>query len=90
MSNHSKTFFFFAIINLVLALYVIFLIPETRKVALEEMDVLFGGPNHVEKGGAQMGIEDVHHAHGENPGEKHFDGQNVNEVEQVSDSGRKV
>lgn len=43
------------------------------------MDVLFGGPNHVEKGGAQMGVEDPHHAlHGEN---KHFDGQDVNEVE---------
>jgi len=27
------------------------------------MDVLFGGVNHVEKGGAALGIEDVHHAH---------------------------
>lgn len=27
------------------------------------MDVLFGGVNHVEKGGAQLGLEDTHHAH---------------------------
>ena len=27
------------------------------------MDVLFGGVNHVEKGGASLGIEDAHHAH---------------------------
>jgi len=27
------------------------------------MDVLFGGVNHVEKGGAALGIEDAHHAH---------------------------
>jgi len=38
-------------------------VPETRRVALEEMDTLFGGVNHVEKGGASMGIEDSHHAH---------------------------
>lgn len=37
--------------------------PETRNIALEEMDVLFGGVNHVEKGGAQLGLEDTHHAH---------------------------
>ena len=35
---------------------------------LEEMDVLFGGVNHVEKGGAQMGLEDTHHAHVEHGG----------------------
>lgn len=51
------------------------------------MDVLFGGPNHVEKGGAQMGVDDVHHAHGENFGEKQIEGQNIDEVEH---SGRKV
>lgn len=26
------------------------------------MDTLFGGPNHVEKGGAQLHIDDAHHA----------------------------
>lgn len=25
--------------------------------------MLFGGVNHVEKGGAQLGLEDAHHAH---------------------------
>lgn len=58
-----KTFFFFGGINIGLALFVIFIVPETRRVALEEMDTLFGGVNHVEKGGASMGIEDSHHAH---------------------------
>jgi len=62
----SYTFFFFGGINCLLALFVIFLVPETRNVVLEEMDVLFGGVNHVEKGGAALGIEDVHHA---NPGD---------------------
>ena len=70
-----------------LALYVVFLIPETRKVALEDMDTLFGGPNHVEKGAVQMGIEDPHHAHVDSIGEKQLEGQQINEVE---NSGRKV
>lgn len=48
-----------------LALFVIFVVPETRRVLLEEMDVLFGGVNHVEKGGAQLGVEDPHHANPE-------------------------
>lgn len=42
-------YFFFAM-NLVLAVFVYFFIPETKKIALEEIDVLFGGANHVEKG----------------------------------------
>lgn len=29
---------------------------------LEEMDTLFGGVNHVEKGGDILHIEDAHHA----------------------------
>jgi hypothetical protein len=33
---------------------VLFIVPETRNVMLEEMDTLFGGPNHIEKGGAQL------------------------------------
>lgn len=37
-----------------LAIFVIFIVPETRNVMLEEMDTLFGGPNHIEKGGAQL------------------------------------
>ncbi|PQE15250.1 sugar transporter protein [Rutstroemia sp. NJR-2017a WRK4] len=62
------TFFFFAGINVLLALFVVFIVPETRNIMLEEMDVLFGGVNHVEKGGAQMGVEDAHHAHVEDRG----------------------
>jgi len=56
------TFFFFAGINICLALFVFFFIPETRRVSLEEMDVLFGGSNHVEKGGDLLHVEDTHHA----------------------------
>lgn len=52
----------FAGINFLLAVFVYFLIPETRKVLLEEMDTKFGGQNHVEKGGDMLGVEDAHHA----------------------------
>lgn len=30
---------------------------------LEEVDVLFGGANHIEKGGDLLQVEDAHHAH---------------------------
>jgi hypothetical protein len=60
--NSSYTFYFFAGINLVLGIFVFFLIPETRRISLEEMDTLFGGSNHVEKGGDLLHVEDVHHA----------------------------
>jgi hypothetical protein len=53
-----KCLFFFFAMNIVLAVFVYFFIPETKKVALEEMDVLFGGANHVEKGSAVLGIGD--------------------------------
>jgi hypothetical protein len=39
------------------------MIPETKKVSLEEIDTLFGGSNHVEKGGDLLHVEDTHHAH---------------------------
>lgn len=39
-------FYMFAGINVLLAIFVYFLVPETRKVKLEEIDVLFGGSNH--------------------------------------------
>lgn len=51
------TFYFFAGINLLLAIFVFFLVPETRKVKLEEIDTLFGGANHVEKGATILGID---------------------------------
>lgn len=46
-------FYMFAGINCLLVCYVIFLIPETKGVPLEEMDKLFGGASHVQ-GGAMM------------------------------------
>lgn len=56
-------FYMFAGINILLAVFVWFCIPETKQVSLEEIDVLFGGSNHVEKGGDLMGVEDAHHVH---------------------------
>ncbi|OJD37757.1 sugar transporter [Diplodia corticola] len=56
-------FYMFAGINVLLAVFVYFCIPETKQVSLEEIDVLFGGSNHVEKGGDLMGVEDAHHVH---------------------------
>jgi len=50
-------FYMFAGINVLLALFVWFVVPETRNIALEEIDVLFGGTNHVEKGGDLITIE---------------------------------
>ncbi|KAL1899583.1 hypothetical protein Sste5346_002985 [Sporothrix stenoceras] len=48
--------FLFMAINFVLAAYVYFLIPETKQVPLEEIDVLFGGANHVDKGANILGV----------------------------------
>jgi hypothetical protein len=48
-----KCLFFFMAMNVVLALFVFFFVPETKQVPLEEIDVLFGGANHVDTG-AQM------------------------------------
>ncbi|TLD25236.1 hypothetical protein PspLS_05368, partial [Pyricularia sp. CBS 133598] len=53
-----KCLFFFMAINIVLAVFVYFLIPETKKVPLEEMDVLFGGVNHVDQGAEKLGLDD--------------------------------
>jgi hypothetical protein len=46
-----------------MAIFVWFCIPETKKVSLEEIDILFGGSNHVEKGADILHVEDAHHAH---------------------------
>ncbi|GAM33559.1 hypothetical protein TCE0_011r00538 [Talaromyces pinophilus] len=43
-------FYFFAGINILLAIFVFFFIPETKNVPLEEIDVLFGGANHTIQG----------------------------------------
>jgi len=58
-----KSFFFFMTTNICLAFFVYYMIPETKGVSLEEVDVLFGGANHIEKGGDLLQIEDAHHAH---------------------------
>lgn len=59
-----KCLFFFMGMNFVLAVFVWFFIPETKKVPLEEIDVLFGGANHVEKG-AQVVQMHAHEADAE-------------------------
>jgi len=46
-------FYMFAGINVLLAIFVYFIVPETRKVKLEEMDAVFGSSNHV-TGGAEL------------------------------------
>ncbi|CAG8092080.1 unnamed protein product [Penicillium olsonii] len=43
-------FYMFAGINFLLAVFVWFMIPETKQVPLEEIDTLFGGANHVAQG----------------------------------------
>lgn len=48
--------------NIFLAAFVWFFIPETKKVSLEEIDTLFGGSNHVQKGADLLHVEDAHHA----------------------------
>jgi hypothetical protein len=55
-------FYMFAGINTLLAIFVWFCLPETKKVSMEEIDTLFGGANHVEKGAELVGAEDPHHA----------------------------
>lgn len=49
-------FYMFAGINFGLAVFVWFVVPETRNVPLEEMDVLFGGTNHVQQGENLIGL----------------------------------
>ncbi|KAK4093869.1 hypothetical protein Purlil1_2203 [Purpureocillium lilacinum] len=51
-----KCLFFFMAMNVVLAAYVYFFIPETRQIPLEEMDELFGDKNHTVKGAQLLGI----------------------------------
>jgi len=83
-------FYMFAGINFLLAAFVYFFVPETKKVQLEEMDTLFGGSNHIEKGGDLLGVEDAFHAHGENDvpistlENKVQDTQRIEEIKQLS------
>lgn len=45
-------FYMFAAINVLLAIFTWFFVPETKQVSLEEMDAVFGGKNHVVEGAA--------------------------------------
>jgi hypothetical protein len=45
-------FYMFAAINILLAVFTWFFVPETKQVSLEEMDAVFGGQNHVVEGAA--------------------------------------
>lgn len=51
-----KCLYFFVATNFILAIFVWYFIPETKQVPLEEIDVLFGGANHVDKGAKMLGI----------------------------------
>ncbi|OBT70449.1 hypothetical protein VE03_00254 [Pseudogymnoascus sp. 23342-1-I1] len=66
-------YMFFAM-NLVLAFFVYFFIPETKGKSLESMDILFGGANHAEDATpddpAMLGPEATENAVSENVGEK--------------------
>lgn len=44
-------------INIVLFVFVWFLIPETKGVALEHMDHLFGGVDHTDKGAEMLDVK---------------------------------
>lgn len=63
-------FYMFAGINFLLAVFVWFLVPETKQVPLEEIDILFGGANHVAQGeevlAQQKGVQ-MSHEGGEKP-----------------------
>ncbi|CEL02066.1 general substrate transporter [Aspergillus pseudodeflectus] len=65
-----KSFFFFMTCNMFLAVFVWFMIPETKKVPLEEMDSLFGGTSHVQNGAillqqSKEGALDIEQSRGE-------------------------
>jgi hypothetical protein len=57
--NHKGfyAFYMFAGINFLLVVFVYFVVPETQGIPLEEVDTLFGGANHVDKGADLMGAE---------------------------------
>lgn len=54
-----KCLFFFMAVNILLCFFVYFFIPETKQIPLEEIDVLFGGANHVDKGSQMMGVPEA-------------------------------
>ncbi|KAL7781802.1 sugar transporter [Trichoderma afarasin] len=54
-----KCLYFFMATNFLLVVFVYFFIPETKQIPLEEIDVLFGGANHVDKGAQILGGPDI-------------------------------
>ncbi|GAB7361135.1 hypothetical protein MBLNU230_g1169t1 [Neophaeotheca triangularis] len=78
------SFILFMGINICLAAFVWFFVPETKNVSLEEMDAKFGGSNHVTSGGAMMDKQDPHHAYENEDGvtlqEKREGAEHVQEV----------
>ncbi|EGR44552.1 sugar transporter [Trichoderma reesei QM6a] len=54
-----KCLYFFMATNFLLVVFVWFFIPETKQVPLEEIDVLFGGVNHVDKGAQILGAPET-------------------------------
>lgn len=72
----------FAGINVLLAIFVYFFIPETKGVMLEEMDAVFGGANHVDGGGNLMGKADAHHDEKDGPSPEKVQVEHIQEVRQ--------
>ena len=79
------TFYFFMGVNAFLAVFVWLWVPETRKVALEHMDRLFGGADHVEKGETILATEESTARASE---DKRAAGDDIREVEDV-EAGRR-
>ncbi|KAK2752405.1 hypothetical protein FQN55_007445 [Onygenales sp. PD_40] len=51
--------YMFGAINVLLTFFVYFFIPETKGVALEDMDTIFGGENHTEQGAGMVGEKET-------------------------------
>lgn len=79
-------FYMFAGINFLLALFVYFVVPETKQVKLEEMDTLFGGQNHIDKGANMMGYPSREASMAGQGGQR---GDEINEVREIGQQGNK-
>lgn len=71
-----KCLFFFVAINILLGIFVYFFIPETKGIALENMDSIFGGADHTEKGAQMLGVA---------PGEDVKEGAEIRETEKKNE-----
>ncbi|KAI5295956.1 hypothetical protein KEM52_006304 [Ascosphaera acerosa] len=67
-------FYFFAGLNVLLVIFVFFFVPETKKIPLEEIDVLFGGESHTQAThGDKEDPEKVAVEHDEKLAEQHIE-----------------